>query len=292
MSFAATIMARLGLDTKGFTDGMRTSNAVVDQHERKINNTGRAHDNLLRSSHRVSRQLENFNRTLLSGGDAADVLAVGLEGIGRSLNISLGALAILGAGAVGLVQIHKLTAEFEKINTEVEKLLKFDANPDFKSLSALEQHLSKIGEELDKIKGQQKGSNWFADAFRGGGMNALWDIGGFLTGANKARSERASQISGLEGAQDADQRSIATKRRRKNGMKGDKFGAFDPNNSDEFIEAATPGPKQNGYLAPAIAEELANGLRELLQTIIKTAEDKTKLSLSDLAAGPRIRKSE
>jgi hypothetical protein len=285
MSYVATIMARLGLDTKNFSGPMRDANREVDVHERKINNAARGHDNLLRSSHRVSRQIENMSRTLLSGGDAADIFGTGLESVGRSLNLNLGALAALGVGAVGVQQIAKLHEEFEKVNKEVEILLHSGGNADFNTLSALEGHLTKVADQLERLKKESKGGfiQNIKDAF---GENFFTEDGELLPDSSKAGRRRSKQTAALEALQDADQRSIATKRRRKNANKNDRFAQFDPNNSDEFIEAATPGPKQNGYLAAAIAEELAQGMRELVQTIISKADEKVKLSLSDLAGGP------
>jgi hypothetical protein len=194
----------------------------------------------------------------------------------------------LGIGALGLTQIHKMHEEFEKLNKEVEKLLHSGGDANFNTLSALETHLTKTADALERLREEQDkldGGQGKWAALKQWGKDLFTAAGAFdATSLADVQRMRRDQLSGgLDGKLDADQRAIAEKRRRK---KGDKFSAFDPNNNDDFIEAATPGPKQNGYLAAEIAEELKNGLLDLIHTIISKAEEKTKLSLSDLAGGP------
>ena len=81
------------------------------------------HEKLLRSSHRVSAQIHTVARDFAAGASAGDIFAASLEGIGRSLNISLGALAGLAIGSVAVQKIYQLHEALKKTTEEVEKAL-------------------------------------------------------------------------------------------------------------------------------------------------------------------------
>src|SRR4051794_34409227 len=101
---AASIIARLGLDTSGFRSELASAATQAGQAAGKMsgafNKSAAAHENLLASNHRVARQIQNFSRDLASGADATQLFSAGLEGLERSLKLPLGALAGLGVGAV------------------------------------------------------------------------------------------------------------------------------------------------------------------------------------------------
>ena len=240
-----------------------------------------AHGNLLRSGHRVSRQISEVSRDMLAGADAGQVFADSLQGLGRSLNLSLGSLAAIGVGAVGIQQVSKMHEEFKKLNEDIMQLAR--SNPNWESLSALEEHLTKVYAALAKLREQKTSSGgafgWIGDLVR------AWAGGTPREGESMfqmVRRQREDQISGLEGSVGADQMAIANKRRGKKG--GDRYSAFNLDTNAEFLDAVNPGPKQNPYLAAVIADELKAGLRELLETVRTKAEETTKFSLSDIAA--------
>jgi ADP-ribose pyrophosphatase YjhB (NUDIX family) len=239
-----------------------------------------AHGNLLRSGHRVSRQISEVSRDMLAGADASQVFTTSLQGLGRSLNLSLGSLAAIGVGAVGIQQVSKMHEEFKKLNEEIMQLA--HSNPNWESLNALEEHLTKVHAALAKLREQKTASGgtfgWIGDLVR------AWAGGTPREGESMfqmVRRQREEQITGLEGSVGPDQLAIANRRR---GKKGDRYSAFNLDTNEEFLTAVNPGSKQNPYLAAVIADELKAGLRELLQTVKAKAEETTKFSLSDIAA--------
>src|SRR4051794_13729927 len=75
-----------------------------------------SHERLFTSSHRVANRIGELTRVLTTGGSAADVMAVGIEGLGRSLNLPLGVLAAVAAAGVLAQQIYKSNAEVVKLH--------------------------------------------------------------------------------------------------------------------------------------------------------------------------------
>jgi hypothetical protein len=138
MNYAATIMARLGLDTKGFSDGIQRA----DGHTQT----------LLKSSARVGHQISNFARTLTSGASAADVFSVGLEGIGRSLKLSLGAISSLFVGGLIVGEIAKAAKEVTDLHNRIMSLGAADGNLKFDTFEQLKTHLQEIRVEMGKLK--------------------------------------------------------------------------------------------------------------------------------------------
>ena len=157
MSLAATIMARLGLDTKGFSDGMKRANTALERHEQAIRRTSGAHDNLFRSSHRVATQIHTVARDLAAGASAGDVFSASIEGLGRSMNLSLGALAGLAVGAVVVQKIFAVRAEFQKLTDDLAKLKKeASTSTQFQSISALEGEAKRADKILEELAERQK----------------------------------------------------------------------------------------------------------------------------------------
>jgi hypothetical protein len=151
MSLAATIMARLGLDTQPFSDGMRTANAAVDQHARYINRATGAHGNLLKSSARVGHQISNVARDMFSGADATTIFSSALEGLGRSFKLGLGAIAGLFVGGMIVAEIGKAAKAAEKLHQEVVALIMDRPNARFESLNELISKLETLRKKYDEV---------------------------------------------------------------------------------------------------------------------------------------------
>ncbi len=281
MSLAGEIMVRLGLDTKGFSSGMNQAAQEAQRGgaamERGLNRATAAHGNLLKSNARVAHQISNFSREMVSGADASQIFATGLEGLGRSLKLSLGALSGIFVGAVVVGNIYKAVEAAQKLRKEIADLGEDAGSGKFATLDALIARLDKI-----KVKSQE-----LADQHQKN-VDALASSGPVTARAVSAENsdyERLKRIADESGH--ATQREIAEKRRRKLAAKDDKFAKFDRHNSDEYMEAATPGsPKENQLLAEVIAKDLADGLKDLIKTIMEKASEKTKLTLSQLSEGP------
>src|ERR1022692_2426220 len=125
----------------------------MDRMVQSANSLTGAHENLLRSNHRVATQIHAVTRDFLSGASGADVFAASLDGIGRSLNIGLGTLAGLAIGAVVFQQISKATGEAEKLHNEIVKITQAGAgDPRFRTLDALNTQLEESKKNIEKLK--------------------------------------------------------------------------------------------------------------------------------------------
>jgi hypothetical protein len=171
---AATITARLGLDIKGFQDGLAKANTAAQKHAGSVNAASGAHDRLLTSSHRVASRVGELARTLASGGSAADAMGVAIEGLGRSLNLPLGALAGLAATGVLVQQIYKTQTEAEKLRADISKISEEGhINPRFESLETLKSRLEETRKKYEEL--QKAHDSFMATVLRGIGQIGITD---------------------------------------------------------------------------------------------------------------------
>lgn len=145
-----------GIDASGMIHDLKIAQQTFESGmDKMVGSTNRldgAHDKLLKSSGRVAHQMANFARTLTSGADAAEILSVGLEGIGRSLNASIGVLAGLYIGGMIVGQITKASAAVTKLHNEIQALGAQSTNARFESLQQLNTLLGEIHHKMGEIK--------------------------------------------------------------------------------------------------------------------------------------------
>ncbi len=161
MGFNQSLIARLGLDTADFKKGLQDAGqAARAAHGTMADATKRnseAQEHLLASSHRVAGQIGQFSKNLIAGGNAADIFSAGLEGVEKSLHLSLGTLAGLSIGAVLVEGIFKAKEEAQKLHEEIERLTSTGGgSAQFETLSALNAQLDEAKkklEELSKLEG-------------------------------------------------------------------------------------------------------------------------------------------
>lgn len=263
MSFAASIMARLGLDTAGFRSELKSAEAVANgAHGNMAGAAGRntvAHENLLASNHRVARQMQNFSRDVLSGADATTVLSSGLEGLERALRLPLGALAGLGIAAVAIVKLTGVVAEYKKLNEEVEKLNSARVSAPFTTLDQIKQHADEATKKIDEL--QKKISFW---------KN--------FTGDAKLNIERSLEDTQKGRAQD--QTDEFLKARTKN----------DLHDQPDFIGKAVKIQEQFLEVVQRLGQrgvtELERELENLAKDVARTRRERAQGSLDEIAARP------
>jgi hypothetical protein len=236
----------LGLEADQFDrDLARSERNLTGAHNRMGQSATRnmaAHDNLLRSNHRVARQVETFSKTLISGGSAADVLATGLEGIGRSTNLALGPLAALGVGAAIIGRFAERAKALREVREEIEKLTKAAGAARFEGLDALEEKLSKAkpGEWDNAIRGT-------ALALTGGMSSLFMDT---PWGANKGYDQSLDVIAGLK--------------KKRADMMGDKADAQNNLTNTRLTDGEVAAEKRQAEMNHDAKVELAKGDQRLI----------------------------
>jgi hypothetical protein len=105
VNYAAAIAARLGVDTKPFSTGMNQAaqdgKRAGDKISEGVNRADRSMGSLLKSGPRVAHQISNFSQQMVGGADATQLFAGALNGLERSLKLPLGSLA--GLAVLGVV---------------------------------------------------------------------------------------------------------------------------------------------------------------------------------------------
>jgi hypothetical protein len=160
MALAASLMASLGLDRAPFNRDLNAAAQEADTFSNRFTGSNRriqsSNEDLLMSSHRVSRQVYSFTQQLASGADASQLLATGLEGIGRSLKIGLGPLLGIGIGAALGSQFLKAYQEAEKLRNELSALIgEASSGASFKTFDQLAEQINKIHGKLGEVHKQQ-----------------------------------------------------------------------------------------------------------------------------------------
>lgn len=291
----ASLMARLGLDTSGFTGPLRNAGSEADKaHGRMAQGARRnasAHDDLWKSENKIENQINKTARTLLSGASASEVYAQGIESIGKSLNLSLGAIALIGTAAIGVEKIGAIRAEMKKLAQEIDEITKGTGPIENRSLASIETAATKASAALKKLREEQTSGNsvyrYIGDFFRGGDQptTAFADPVGFQ------RQRREKQIGALREVEGRSLSDIAKKKEQELDIAGSSDPEFIKkarSTSREFQEkigeTGTPGsPKENQLLSMQLRRELEQALTGIAESVSAKRRERVQLSLGDLA---------
>jgi hypothetical protein len=304
-------MARLGLDTSGFSAGLTRSVAEMNTGARSMGQALGHVDthagNLLKSSSRVGHQISNVARDLLSGADAGTVFATALEGVGRSLKLGLGAVSGLFVGGLIVGEIAKAAKEAQKLHEDIINLTRPGPDARFENLDKL---IAKLEEVRKKTREVEQGPGFWgkiAGALSGKYSTSEFQVDdGRTTGAGKVAAERQQttrDITRGHGESERLMRGIADKRHRENleeeapPFQRDRMKAMDdmlPKVKNAFFDKnmalvaeelrhyantiSAINRKEQEQLAKIEAEK-----KERTQTAVHGKADSMKLSLTDLA---------
>jgi hypothetical protein len=150
-----------------FQQGMNRMQQSTGPARQGVDHLTGAHDRLFTSSHRVANRVGALTSSLASGANAADVMGVAIEGLGRSLNLPLGILAALAATGILVQQIYKTQSEIEKLHSEIAKIGEGHINPRFESLETLKTRAEEAKKKLEEL--QKAHDGFLASAIRGFG---------------------------------------------------------------------------------------------------------------------------
>jgi hypothetical protein len=306
MNYAATIGARLGVETKPFSDGMNKAandgQRAGDRIAASTNRAAGAHDNLIMSSHRAGHNIANVAREMINGADATTVFGTGLEALGRVLKVSLGVIAGLFVGGMIAIEIAKASKEMTKLHNEIARLgdtsdLRLEA---FDKLSARLTEIRKKMVELDQAF--PKPGRWVT-------LSQIWNT--LAHPIDSLRGQPETDASTLRKANRATLMAEAYRRARDNKSQSARDGG-DPFKADRMKAYDEAMPKvraaffdKNMALAAEELRNYANTIKEInkkeqehLQKISTEKEEaRTKhlqgikesmqLSLADLAKNGR-----
>ncbi len=264
---------------------MNSAVANVNDASRKIrtswDNVNDGHENLLRSSHRVSTQIHSVARDLASGASAGDVFAASLEGIGRSLNISLGALAGLAIGSVLVQKIYAIREEFKKLQQELKDIHDVaGANPEYKSMSALEEGAAKAQVKIKSLKDEMN------TLVGGGASGLLQDIKDTISGTGY--KERGGQVAQLQGDTDSQLSAAAAKLNAATALRSGGLPDYQVKAVDAQIKFNEEVLKsvQSLDLLSAQVNKLNQTYKEIADAATKKHEERAGMSLKELADMP------
>lgn len=259
--------------------------------EKSADKVDAGHEKILRSGHRVSKQIVNVSKDMLSGASSADVLAGSLEGIARSLNISLGALAALGVGAVIGQQIHKVIEEFDTLQKRLSKLHE-EAMQDgkWKTVSQLEEVAKRAEESLKEL--QERISAREAGGPRGFGQrlkDMVVDAWHAVTmPGGSAQADKAGLTAGYAD-KDKNLADRLTKRQQQSGLKEAELAGA-PSDAVKAAQVLIASQEKAATTLDEM-EQVAREVSIALQEIVKTGNNVKKsersgMSVKELAAIP------
>jgi hypothetical protein len=295
MNYAAAIAARLGVDTKPFSDGMNNAATIGQRAGDKIaqgtNRAAKAHDQLAIKTRGASRAIHTFAQDLANGADAAQIFSDGLMGIGKSLGLSLGALAGLGIGAVAVGKIAEIREEYRKLDEALKQVYK-DAllSGDFKTLGELEQQAKKAEEAIKSLQDRIDARSM--DAPDAGIFQRIKDLFArapiFLQdipGALGMGAEDKASLAGANADRDKLQYQKLDKRRARSDAKasGDYLGTK-ANELQNAHDEANPAVHE---LTQA-AIELHQAFKDLAADVTAKRRERAGMTLGELAATPQI----
>lgn len=253
--------------------------------ERIGQSTGRAvvaMDGLTVKTKAAGRQIHNFAQDMASGADSATLLQDAMMGVGKSLGLSLGALAGLGIGAVAVMKIGEIRKEAEALDKEIDKLTAPRAKADFQSLTDLESHLTKAAAALENLKEQQAESKGFFN------LQSLKDM--FTGGMKTSEDKRAQQIADLGDSTDSDRGNMARKFQTRMGNREDALGG-----EPDFISKAkglqAAANEKSHATQEAVVElmqELEMSFRELAKSVAEKRRERVQQTLGEIAATPEV----
>ena len=156
MNIVASIIATLGLDKSEFSRDLHAAAAEAERSMGQVSKSGNiaaeSQDRLYTSSHRVAAQMTNVTREMLSGASAGDVFSAALEGAGRSLRLSLGALAGIEIAGAIVKNVADVRAEYVKLRTEVEKLSAIKPDSRFQTLEQIKKQADEATASVEKLR--------------------------------------------------------------------------------------------------------------------------------------------
>lgn len=291
------IVWQLGADSSSvrsdMTSTMRASKQFAGEVSGSFDRVDASHEKLLRSSHRVAKQVQNVARDFASGASAGDIFATSLEGIGRSLNLSLGALAGIAVGATIITKIAAVREEYHKLLLDLNKIHE-EANKsgDFKTLSAIEaqakkaeEAVKKIGEAMDSRAGKKGIGSAISQLFSDASNNLLSFLGGTGTfGAEQEKKDRAMRSSAY-GDQDTLIGQEVAKRRQQSGLKQVALdGAPDSAiKAAQVLITAEEKVVANLDLMAEVAREASVALQEITKAANDKKAERAGMSLKELA---------
>jgi hypothetical protein len=241
-----------------------------------------AHEKLLRSSHRVAAQIHTVSRDFLSGASAGDVLGASLEGIGRSLNLSLGGLAALAIGGVAIQQIYKQVEAYRELEKSIKKVHEVAMqNGDFKTLTKLEEEAKTADEAVKKLAARVKALAELPKDVMNADPSLAYDPG---------RPTDAQNLQQAYGDQDKNEADRVGKLNRQTSIRaGTREG--DP---EYFAKAAALQIESDEKVAKSMDElaAITIALNEAFAGLSKTVSEKhaerAGMTLAELAATPEI----
>ena len=180
---AAELYTEINQAVAKFQSGVNRMGGAASSAGGGINALSGAHDRLFTSSHRVANRVGALADVMVRGGDAASVFGAAIEGAGRSLNLSLGALAGIAAVGVLFVQLGKSYAEAEKLRKELSGLLTDSASgANFSTFDELEKRLESIRKKVAEIQTHEK-------TFAGAAISKFsnFDFASFFGGRGKGK---------------------------------------------------------------------------------------------------------
>lgn len=281
----------LGADSSAVRTEMsaavRASQQGGDQIRQSWDKVEGGHQNLLRSSHRVSGQITRVSKDLLQGANAGDIFADSLEGISRSLNVSLGALAVLGVGAVVGQFMYKTIEDFEKLQKSLSDLhTEASKSGEWKTVRQLEEAAKQADEAVQKL--QERISNR-----EGGGASGIWqktkdavvDAWNAVTMSGGSAQADKAGLAGAKGDQGKIESDILNKRRQQTNLRTASLdGAPDyAIKAAQALSSAMEKPvKSFAELAQNLVE-LNLTLREITKGRNDKAMERSGMSLKEIA---------
>jgi hypothetical protein len=279
---AKQLYSELQVAERKYTQGM-------DRIGQSTNRTGGAMDGIKVKTKAAGRQIHNFADDMAHGADAATLLQDAVMGVGKSLGLSLGALAGVMVGAVAVDKIHEVIKEYQALNTEVDKLTAPRAAANFQSLTDLEAHLTATAAAMEKLReqggGKESGFGWLNDMFR------AWSGGTPKPGESmyqmvkRMRSERLT--AGGEST-DRDRGDMAEKfQQRMRDREGALGGESDFITKAKALQRASDEKKHDTQEAVVeLMKELDLTFRELAAAVAAKRRDRVQQTLGELAAIP------
>ena len=150
---AAELYTEINTAVAKFQQGVNRMGGAAGGAAGSVNGLTGAHDRLFTSSHRVANRVGELARVFASGGSAADIMAVGIEGLGRSLNLPLGILAAIAATGVLVQQIYKTQTEAQRLKEMIASIgAGHVGNARFESLETLKTRAEEAKKKLEELK--------------------------------------------------------------------------------------------------------------------------------------------
>jgi hypothetical protein len=279
---AKQLYSELQVAERKYTQGM-------DRIGQGTNRAGNAMDGIKVKTKAAGRAIHNFAEDMANGADAATLLQDGIMGVGKSLGLSLGALAGVMVGAVVVDKILSAQKELKLLDDEFKKLTAPGPGAQFQTLESLEQHINQVVAARQKLIDQNK--DWSAgaiadDAIKGG--NFLNPIASFFG----SRGKKKDQIAGYYATEESDLAGILNKRRSRSGLRdGALNGESDSTTKAKLAQIETDEKLGKARSLDEMAQlfaELDLTFREMAAAIAAKRRDRVQQTLGELAAIPEV----